>query len=173
MSSATTSGVNAQQSYLIVKVYGIDPPSSEITEQLHKLLEKKLHAITLSIISTLLGRNPQMKLTPADVNFLRPADRAPQRQYHIALPTHLLADPYLYLLFLKQNLAKQHLHVMHFATPPSHETTLLLHQNNSFGLSCALLNQGPLTALSSPPEPSLPRRSHRATTRPISTRSAA
>jgi hypothetical protein len=151
VSSATTSGVNAQQSYLIVKVYGIDPPSSEITEQLHKLLEKKLHAITLSIISTLLGRNPQMKLTPADVNFLRPADRAPQRQYHIALPTHLLADPYLYLLFLKQNLAKQHLHVMHFATPPSHETTLLLHQNNSFGLSCALLNQGPLTALSSPP----------------------
>ncbi len=152
--NSATSAATAQQSYLIVKVYGIDPPGSEITEQLHKLLEKKLHAITLSIISTLLGRNPQMKLTPADVNFLRPADRAPQRQYHIPLPTHLLADPYLYLLFLKQNLAKQHLHVMHFATAPSHVTRLLLHQNNSFGLSCALLNQGPLSAaLSSPPGP--------------------
>lgn len=57
------------------------------------LLEKKVHAINLSIISTLLGRNPQMKLTPADVHFLRPVDRAPQRRYHIPLPTHLLVYP--------------------------------------------------------------------------------
>lgn len=56
---------------ICLEVFGLDPPGAEITVQLRQLLEGKLASITLSIISTLLERNPQMKLTPEDIDFIK------------------------------------------------------------------------------------------------------
>lgn len=49
----------------------MDAPGPEITVQLYQLLESKLASITLSIISTLLERNPLLRLTQEDVNFIK------------------------------------------------------------------------------------------------------
>lgn len=91
--------------YLTLTVYGIDTPSEEITVQLRSLLESKLAYFTLQVISTMLLRNPLMKIKPADELFLRPPESAP-RHFQIELPA-FITDLQLFKAFMKANLLKQ------------------------------------------------------------------
>ena len=58
------------QSELVVRVFGIDRPSDEITLHMRELLENKLAEITLRLFSTMLMRNPNLRLDRSDVAFL-------------------------------------------------------------------------------------------------------
>lgn len=79
-------------------------PSQEITLQLYQLLENKLVAITLAIISNLLMRNKLLKLTDEDVEFLRPEKSAPAKHVSFYLPAFASADLALFSAFLRTNL---------------------------------------------------------------------
>eukprot|EP01133_Synstelium_polycarpum_P001189 gene1189-1367_t len=109
---------------LMLEVYGIDTPGPEITAQLHQLLESKLSNLTLAHFSSIIMRNPMLKLTPADVEFIRPPGVAPT-VVNISLPP--LSDPYLFLLFLKQNFL-QFLTLMYLtnASPNSLSTSMAM-----------------------------------------------
>lgn len=94
---------------LLVEVFGVDVPGAEIVVQLRELLESKIAAITLSMLSTMLARNAQFKLMSADVELLRPRASAPARAILLALPADV-DDAYLFMLFLSQTL-------LHFLSP--------------------------------------------------------
>ena len=63
------------QNEVVLSVYGVDPPSLEITQDLRLMLENKLEATTLLILSNLIARNQLFKLTPDDVDFYAPHGR--------------------------------------------------------------------------------------------------
>ncbi|KAL6042615.1 hypothetical protein QOT17_024351 [Balamuthia mandrillaris] len=105
---------------LVVEIFGVYEAGPEITEQLHQLLENKLAAVTLSIISALLLRNPLLKLTPEDLAFIR-SSNTPAQKCVVRIPSAVF-DKYLYLLFLRQNLLQSSLHTMHFLYPPGEDS---------------------------------------------------
>eukprot|EP01119_Soliformovum_irregulare_P020798 TRINITY_DN6793_c0_g1_i6.p1 TRINITY_DN6793_c0_g1~~TRINITY_DN6793_c0_g1_i6.p1 ORF type:complete len:2686 (-),score=759.04 TRINITY_DN6793_c0_g1_i6:41-6997(-) len=98
---------------ITLDVYGVDYPGPDITQQLYQLLESKLAFITLSVISTLLERNPMLKLTQEDVEFIRGPSLQPSKALLFQLPTEVSACTYLQ--YLKQNLL-QYLILMHYAS---------------------------------------------------------
>lgn len=100
----------SQQASISLNVYGVDPAGPEITQHLHQHLENKLSTNTLNILSDLFMRNPLLKLTTEDLDFLRSAPtiqppNAPKTPHIVAVQVpQFVAEPYMYLLFLKQNL---------------------------------------------------------------------
>ncbi|KAF2077134.1 hypothetical protein CYY_001581 [Polysphondylium violaceum] len=124
--SASIQSINAaqQHQFLVLEVYGIDLPTLEITTQLNQLLESRLASLTLSLISSLLLRNPMLKLTLQDVEFIKPPTSLPTSSVTIKLPYRISdysLDPYLFLLFLKQNFLQflTNLHLVSAQSPPS------------------------------------------------------
>lgn len=116
-------------SYLTLRVYGIDTPSEEITVQLRTLLETKLAYFTLQVISTMLLRNPLMKIKPADENFLRGPETSP-RHFQIELPP-FISDLGLFKAFMKANLLKQGLTLLNLeAERPPTETGMAVPQRS-------------------------------------------
>eukprot|EP01114_Cavostelium_apophysatum_P018268 TRINITY_DN5619_c0_g1_i2.p1 TRINITY_DN5619_c0_g1~~TRINITY_DN5619_c0_g1_i2.p1 ORF type:complete len:2863 (-),score=796.23 TRINITY_DN5619_c0_g1_i2:144-8732(-) len=107
--STSTAPGKANQS-VVLEVFGLDVPGPEITQQLRQLLEGKLASIALSILSTMLERNPLMKLTKEDLDFIKGQSATPAKTLFFKLPEWI--DFHRYLLFLKQNLL-QFLTVMH------------------------------------------------------------
>lgn len=101
----TNAAPGEHTNFLTLRVYGIDTPSEEITVQLRSLLETKLAYFTLQVISTMLLRNPLMKIKPADEHFLRSPEPAP-RHFQIELPP-FISDLMLFKAFMKANLLKQ------------------------------------------------------------------
>ncbi len=93
-----------KSSCLVLRVYGMTAPSQEITLQLYQLLENKVVAITLAIISNLLIRNPLLKLTDEDVEFLRPERSMPVCHMPLYLPAFVLSELPLFMSFLRTNL---------------------------------------------------------------------
>jgi hypothetical protein len=73
-----------------IEVFGTESPSNEITEQLYQLLESKLASITLSHISTLLERNPLLKLTLEDIEFIRGPRSSPTKTLAFTLPSQFI-----------------------------------------------------------------------------------
>jgi hypothetical protein len=61
-----------------------------------------------------------LRLSPADTE--QRGGEESQGRAGRQVPAH----SHIYPVFLKQNIAKWHLHVMHFVTQPSHETTVVL-----------------------------------------------
>jgi hypothetical protein len=108
--------VGGETNWLTLRVYGIDAPSEEITVQLRNTLETRLAHFTLQVISTMLLRNPQMRLKPADESFLRSPGVAPRR-FQIELPP-FITDVNLFRAFVKANLLKQGLSLLNLETDP-------------------------------------------------------
>ena len=108
------------QASITLNVYGVDPAGPEITQHLHQLLESKLFINTLNSLSDLFMRNPLLKLTTEDLDFLRSAPSlhspaGPKSPHTVAIQIPLLiSEPYTYLLFLKQNLM-QFLQTIHLS----------------------------------------------------------
>ncbi|EHA99268.1 hypothetical protein GW7_04346 [Heterocephalus glaber] len=74
----------------------------EITDELVRVLRRRLDEATLDVITVMLVRN--CKLTPADVEFIQPPGSLPSEVLHLALPTS--CRPWLPALawYLRQNL---------------------------------------------------------------------
>jgi hypothetical protein len=67
ISSARSS---SDQNQLILEVHGINVPGKEITTDFVSMIESKLSNLTVNVISALLLRNPNLKLTIADLEFI-------------------------------------------------------------------------------------------------------
>jgi hypothetical protein len=67
-------GESAAQQQLVLRVFGVEQPTAEITVQMRDLLHAKLSEITLKLMSSLLARNPNLRMTVDDVRFLMGVD---------------------------------------------------------------------------------------------------
>lgn len=111
--------INPDAKSLIISVHGVDRPGTEITEHLFHILESKLALFTLTIISTLLDRNPSMKLTFEDIQYIRGSSLSPVKTTSFKIP--VLFPSFYFLLYFKQILEKQFLVVMQ---PPDEPESL-------------------------------------------------
>ncbi|PRP81777.1 hypothetical protein PROFUN_08395 [Planoprotostelium fungivorum] len=118
--SSGSSQANGESVTLLLRLYGVDPPGVEFTEQLGRLLESKLAQHTLAYISNLLERNPLLKLTPEDVQFIRGSTLLPCLSTMSKLPHHV--DMSKFFRFLRQSIG-QYLSTLHttFSGDTSHE----------------------------------------------------
>lgn len=97
-------GDSKKQSHLKIEVYGIDPPSTIITEQLMESVKSKLSALNLGFLSNLLSKNRRFKLTLSDLEFLRPLNSPGNSIAKIKIP-RFVQHKYLFLLLLRQNMS--------------------------------------------------------------------
>ena len=96
-------------------VYGIEQPGPVITEELVRLLQRKLLMLPLDALSSVLNKNPQYTLLATDMSFIRnfsrrlkeiepeieSNDNSCVRTYE--LPSHV-EDPLTLLLMFRQNI---------------------------------------------------------------------
>ncbi|TVK90578.1 KICSTOR complex protein SZT2 [Bagarius yarrelli] len=88
--------------HILLLVHGVERAGPEITDELVKVLRKRLDEATLDIITVMLVRN--CKLTPADVEFIQPPGSAPTEVMEFSLPQYSI--PWIRALahYLGQNL---------------------------------------------------------------------
>ncbi|XP_077190209.1 KICSTOR complex protein SZT2 isoform X6 [Paroedura picta] len=83
-------------------VHGVSPAGPEITDELVKVLRRRLDEATLDIITVMLVRN--CKLTPADVEFIQPPGSPPTAVLQFTLPQSCLPWLPAVACYLRQNL---------------------------------------------------------------------
>ncbi|XP_050924296.1 keratin, type II cytoskeletal 8 isoform X2 [Lates calcarifer] len=88
--------------HILLLVHGVGNAGPEITDELVKVLRKRLDETTLDIITVMLVRN--CKLTPADVEFIQPSGSPATEVMTFSLPQYCL--PWLSAVahYLRQNL---------------------------------------------------------------------
>ncbi|XP_040895618.1 KICSTOR complex protein SZT2 [Toxotes jaculatrix] len=88
--------------HILLLVHGVGHAGPEITDELVKVLRKRLDETTLDIITVMLVRN--CKLTPADVEFIQPSGSPATEVMNFSLPQYCL--PWLPAVahYLRQNL---------------------------------------------------------------------
>ncbi|XP_041648166.1 KICSTOR complex protein SZT2 isoform X2 [Cheilinus undulatus] len=88
--------------HILLLVHGVGNAGPEITDELVKVLRKRLDETTLDIITVMLVRN--CKLTPADVEFIQPSGSPATEVMKFSLPQYCL--PWLPAVahYLRQNL---------------------------------------------------------------------
>ncbi|XP_060887465.1 KICSTOR complex protein SZT2 [Labrus mixtus] len=88
--------------HILLLVHGVGNAGPEITDELVKVLRKRLDETTLDIITVMLVRN--CKLTPADVEFIQPSGSQATEVMHFSLPQY--CRPWLPAVahYLRQNL---------------------------------------------------------------------
>lgn len=74
------------QESIVLQLYGITKPTPELKERLHFMIQSKLDDAVLDMMCSLYARNQQLKLHPADVQFLQPS-------HSHNIPTHVLCIP--------------------------------------------------------------------------------
>lgn len=116
--------------YVELCVHGVEEVGDEISVQLRRLLESRLAEFALTLLSELLSRNPLFQLTHSDMDLIRAgshgatagrdtksgterahsggggASGANVTRALLELPRQLLRDPYLFMLYLRQNVAR-------------------------------------------------------------------
>ncbi|XP_029802993.1 KICSTOR complex protein SZT2 isoform X7 [Suricata suricatta] len=100
--SDATRPVGQVDRHIQLLVHGVGQAGPEITDELVRVLRRRLDEATLDVITVMLVRN--CKLTPADVEFIQPPGSLPSEVLHLALPTS--CRPWLPALawYLRQNL---------------------------------------------------------------------
>ncbi|KAM8805626.1 KICSTOR complex protein SZT2 [Eudromia elegans] len=88
--------------HIQLMVHGVAPAGPEITDELVKVLRRRLDEATLDIITVMLVRN--CKLTPADVEFIQPPGMPPTEVLQFALPPCALPWLHAVSYYLRQNL---------------------------------------------------------------------
>ncbi|XP_063057669.1 KICSTOR complex protein SZT2 isoform X2 [Engraulis encrasicolus] len=88
--------------HILLLVHGVAQAGPEITDELVKVLRKRLDEATLDIITVMLVRN--CKLTPADVEFIQPPGSPPTEVMEFSLPQYSLAWLPAVAHYLRQNL---------------------------------------------------------------------
>uniref|UniRef100_A0A8C3T1F6 SZT2 subunit of KICSTOR complex n=1 Tax=Chelydra serpentina TaxID=8475 RepID=A0A8C3T1F6_CHESE len=88
--------------HIQLMVHGVAPAGPEITDELVKVLRRRLDEATLDIITVMLVRN--CKLTPADVEFIQPPGSPPTEVLQFTLPPASLPWLHAVACYLRQNL---------------------------------------------------------------------
>uniref|UniRef100_A0A8U7MAB0 SZT2 subunit of KICSTOR complex n=1 Tax=Corvus moneduloides TaxID=1196302 RepID=A0A8U7MAB0_CORMO len=88
--------------HIQLMVHGVAPAGPEITDELVKVLRRRLDEATLDIITVMLVRN--CKLTPADVEFIQPPGTPPTEVLQFSLPPSALPWLHAVAYYLRQNL---------------------------------------------------------------------
>ena len=109
-------------------VYGIDQPGPVITEELVRLLQRKLLMLPLDALSSVLNKNPQYNLLATDMSFINNFSRRlneiePDTKSDLTrcrrtyeLPSHV-EDPLTLLLMFRQNIcASTFIQLLHHET---------------------------------------------------------
>ncbi|ELW62137.1 Protein SZT2 [Tupaia chinensis] len=101
-SSDSARPVGQVDRHIQLLVHGVGQAGPEITDELVRVLRRRLDEATLDVITVMLVRN--CKLTPADVEFIQPPGSLPSEVLHLALPSS--CRPWLPALawYLRQNL---------------------------------------------------------------------
>ncbi|XP_066518983.1 KICSTOR complex protein SZT2 [Hoplias malabaricus] len=116
--------------HILLLVHGVGQAGPEITDELVKVLRKRLDEATLDIITVMLVRN--CKLTPADVEFIQPPGSAATEVMEFSLPQYSL--PWIRALahYLRQNL------LIFLHIPKYTDSNIAHHFKHYFHLSCDL-----------------------------------
>ncbi|XP_066454017.1 KICSTOR complex protein SZT2 isoform X8 [Eleutherodactylus coqui] len=101
-SSDSTRPVGQMDKHILLLVHGVGEAGSEITDDLVKVLRKRLDEATLDIITVMLQRN--CKLTPADVEFIQPRGTPPTEVLQFTIPQASLPCLHAMAYYLRQNL---------------------------------------------------------------------
>ncbi|XP_034562983.1 KICSTOR complex protein SZT2 [Notolabrus celidotus] len=88
--------------HILLLVHGVGNAGPEITDELLKVLRKRLDETTLDIITVMLVRN--CKLTPADVEFIQPSGSPATEVMNFSLPQYCLSWLPAVAHYLRQNL---------------------------------------------------------------------
>ena len=83
-------------------MFGTDPPGDDIKVDLRTLLEGKLSDMALSVLCSYLQRHRRLKLTQADMAFMRPPGVPPSTSVTFHIPRGI--SPNLFTGCLSQNL---------------------------------------------------------------------
>ncbi|XP_040216818.1 KICSTOR complex protein SZT2 isoform X2 [Rana temporaria] len=94
--------VGQMDKHILLQVHGVGEAGSEITDDLVKVLRKRLDEATLDIITVMLQRN--CKLTPADVEFIQPRVTPPTEVLLFTIPQSSLPCLQAMAFYLRQNL---------------------------------------------------------------------
>ncbi|CAH2310511.1 Hypothetical predicted protein [Pelobates cultripes] len=94
--------VGQMDKHILLHVHGVGEAGSEITDDLVKVLRKRLDEATLDIITVMLQRN--CKLTPADVEFIQPRGTPPTEVQLFTIPQSSLSCLQAMAYYLRQNL---------------------------------------------------------------------
>ncbi|XP_075037796.1 KICSTOR complex protein SZT2 isoform X2 [Mixophyes fleayi] len=100
--SDSTRPVGQIDKHILLLVHGVGEAGSEITDDLVKVLRKRLDETTLDIITVMLQRN--CKLTPADVEFIQPRGTPPTEVQLFTIPQTSLPCLHAMAYYLRQNL---------------------------------------------------------------------
>uniref|UniRef100_A0A8D0GNS1 SZT2 n=1 Tax=Sphenodon punctatus TaxID=8508 RepID=A0A8D0GNS1_SPHPU len=101
-SMESTRPVGQVDRHIQLVVHGITQAGPEITDELVKVLRRRLDEATLDIITVMLVRN--CKLTPADVEFIQPPGSPPTEVLKFRLPPSCLPWLPAVACYLRQNL---------------------------------------------------------------------
>ncbi|XP_032884732.1 KICSTOR complex protein SZT2 isoform X1 [Amblyraja radiata] len=88
--------------HILLMVHGVGQAGPEITDELVKVLRRRLDEATLDIITVMLVRN--CKLTPADVEFIQPPGTGPTEVVQFTISHRCLPWLYAAAHYLRQNL---------------------------------------------------------------------
>lgn len=107
-------GVDGESDYVVLRVFGEQKAGPSITEQLNRLLEKKIMSLTLEAISGVLTKNCRYNLLPTDISFLHSFQKAwngddliekkfdDEKIYEFP---YMVYDPVIVLLYFRQNIS--------------------------------------------------------------------
>jgi hypothetical protein len=115
--SLSSQTLTLDANFVDLNVYGVEEVGEEISVQLRRLMETRLAEYALSLLSELLSRNPQFQLAPSDLDFIRSGvgQKDMYTKAMLRLPHEVIRDPYLFLLYMRQNIARaqfiNHLHL--------------------------------------------------------------
>jgi hypothetical protein len=116
---------------LVLAVHGLDS-SSWIEEQLVDMLDNRLQSqITLKEVQQFLTRNPNSRLSPADIDFILPMEKSPTSKQVLRLPA-LIKDPYGFMQFMHQNVLASSLRSL---TGPEVVNATKKHLRSMFGFN--------------------------------------
>ncbi|XP_018594122.1 KICSTOR complex protein SZT2 isoform X2 [Scleropages formosus] len=116
--------------HILLRVHGVSQAGPEITDELVKVLRKRLDEATLDIITVMLVRN--CKLTPSDVEFIQPPGSASTEVIAFLLPQYSLPWIQAVAHYLRQNL------LIFLHIPKYTDSNIEHHFKHYFHLNCEL-----------------------------------
>ncbi|XP_076462664.1 KICSTOR complex protein SZT2-like isoform X2 [Babylonia areolata] len=108
-------------------VHGIAEPTTEIREDLMKVLQNRLDDTVLDVISVMLARNPQCKLRQEDVQFIQFPEEEATETLCLTIPSHAMLYLSALVFYLRQNL------LLFLHTPCFHDDSPAFHFHDYVG----------------------------------------
>ncbi|KAI9202216.1 uncharacterized protein BJ171DRAFT_601141 [Polychytrium aggregatum] len=98
-------GKNQAAHSITIEMYGVDELPAEVISSLTEMVTGRLYQAIQTNLAPVLTRNSTAKLALSDMEFLMPIASGPAKRQIFTIPQSV-KNPYLYLLYLRQNLRK-------------------------------------------------------------------